>query len=431
MKRFLALIMCFIFILSLSATAFAANPVSATEEWLSDWNERTAAAGKIWQNPGKDENDRVFTWLSNDFNNTFTYSDGINKFNIIPQSCIMLHGVLNKVELIDLKDGKYTYRYTADQKTYSGTFSVDTKTPSFTAMFCADPQLGRSGDNSEKAVQDDAYGWERTVERAAENNAELILCAGDQVNDGFSLSQYNALFSAKSLKNIPFAPTAGNHDFYSPLFELYFGESGHNAIGNDYYFSYGNAVFIVLDSNNIITPSHKKTVSDALNAYPDATWRVIMLHHGAYSSCADEFTNKLCAGTLKDLFDKFDIDLVLSGHNHFYSRTYPIYKGGISTLGTVYFEAGSASGGKCSNYDTENSEFIVHSVPLQEASYSLLTFTEDTINVTSYKTDSDECFDSFTVVNTKTEETSRHFGLFSSIIAFFERIISYIPVLYK
>lgn len=99
-------------------------------------------------------------------------------------------------------------------------------------------------------------------------------------------------------------------------------------------------------------------------------------------------------------------------------------------MGTVYFEAGSASGSKCSNYDTSASEYIVHSVPLQEASYSLLTFTEDTINVTSYLTDSDEIFDTFTVVNTKTAESSPHFGIFSKIIAFFEKLFSYIPVLY-
>ncbi len=430
MKKLTVLLICLLMLLSFSFSVFAANPVEATAEWLEDWETRTAASGKILQSPGEDENDRVFTWFSEDFNNTFTYSNGTSKFTLTPQSTITLHGVLHTVRLSDLTDGSYKYTYTADGVTYDGTFSVKTKDKTFTAMFCADPQLGRSGDNSEKAVQDDTYGWERTLRSAERNGAELILSAGDQVNDGYSLMQYNALFSPDTFGNIPFAPTAGNHDFYSPLFSLYFSDTGTDSLGNNYYFSYGNAVFIVLDSNNIITPIHKKTINDAISAYPDAVWRVIMLHHGAYSSNADEFTNMICAGTLKSTFDEYDIDLVLSGHNHFYSRTYPIYQGGISSIGTVYFEAGSASGSKCSSFDTSEDELIVHSVDLKEASYSLLTFGEDTIEVNSYLTDSGEIFDSFTVVNTDSSIDIPVFGLLAKIVAFFEKLISYIPVLY-
>lgn len=429
MKRLLTLFTAIIMVISLTCSAFAANPVAATDQWLADWDARVTSTGKMWQTPGEDENDRVFTWISGDYNNTFTYSDGTSSFTVIPVSTITLQGVVHTVELCDLKDGSYKFRYTADGKSYDGAFTVAAKTSGFTAAFCADPQLGRSGDNSEKAVQDDTYGWERTIVSAQNNGAELILCAGDQVNDGFSLTQYNALFSPDTLKSTPFAPTAGNHDFYSPLFPLYFGTAGNDGFGNNYYFSYGNALFIVLDSNNIITAVHKRTIQKAISENPDALWRVVMLHHGAYSSNADEFTNKLCAGTLKDTFDEADIDLVLSGHNHFYSRTYPVYNGGISTVGTVYFEAGSASGGKCSSYDTSDSEYIVHSVQLSEASYSLLTFTDDTIEINSYRTDSGEIFDSFTVVNTDKNEVS--VSLLSKLIAFFGNLFSFIPALFS
>lgn len=430
MKNLTALLLSLLMLISFCSTVFAANPVKATEEWLSDWEDRASVSGKIWQSPGKNENDRVFSWLSEDIDSSFTYSDGVSKFTITPLSTITLNGVLHRVELDSLYDGDYKYTCTADGKEITGTFSVDTKDSTFTAMFCSDPQLGRSGDDRVDAVQDDTYGWERTLRSAERNGTELILSAGDQVNDGFSQLQYNALFSPDTLGNIPFAPTAGNHDFYSPLFSLYFSDTGIDSTGNNYYFSYGNALFIVLDSNNIITPVHRKTVNDAVNEYPDAVWRVIMLHHGAYSSGADEFTNRICGGSLKSTFDEYDIDLVLSGHNHFYSRTYPIYKGGISTVGTVYFEAGSASGGKCSSYDTSSDSLIVHSVDLKEASYSLLTFNEDTIEINSYLMDSGEIFDSFTVVNTDSSEDIPHFGLIARIISFFRNLFASIPVLY-
>lgn len=430
MKKITALFMCLIMILSLSVTVCAANPVEATEDWLADWDNRVSETGKMWQSPGETENDRVFSWISASFSEEFTYSDGKESHTAEIKNTIAVKGVLHRVTLTDLEDGEYTFTCTADGKSLKGSFSVAATDKTFTAVFCSDPQLGRSGDNSEKAVQDDTYGWERTLGSAKKNGAELILSAGDQVNDGFSLMQYNALFSPETLSSIPFAPTAGNHDFYSPLFPLYFSDCGKNSIGNNYYFSFGNAVFVVLDSNNIITPMHKKTISDAVNEYPDAAWRVIVLHHGAYSSCADEFTNKICAGTLKNTFDEYEIDLVLSGHNHFYSRTYPIYNGGISSVGTVYFEAGSASGGKCSNYDTSENDLIVHSVNLNEATYSLLTFGEDTITVNSYLTDSGKIFDTFTIVNTDSSKEIPRFGLFAKIVNFFKNLISYVPILY-
>lgn len=419
-----------VMLLCCSVVAFAAHPVPATEQWLADWSEREAASGKLWQSPGENENDRVFSWLSGNMNNTFTYTDGSEEKTLNADTGIGLGSIVNTVKLYDLADGSYTYTYTADGKTYEGEFTVSVNDGSFVAMFCSDPQLGRSGDNSTEAVQNDTYGWERTLESAYANGAEIVLSTGDQVNEGFSLTQYNALFSPSVLKKMPFVPTAGNHDFYSPLFSLYFGENGVSEAGNDYYFCYGDVLFIVLDSNNVVAPVHIATINNAVNAFPEANWRVVMMHHGAYSSCADDFTSKLCAGTLTDAFDNHDIDLVLSGHNHFYSRTYPLFNGEISAVGTVYFEAGSASGGKCSHYDTSGAEYIVHSHDLNEASYSLLSFTEDTIEVSSYNTDTGEIFDTFTVYNTEKAEI-QHLGIFTALVHFFEKILSFIPALFN
>ena len=430
MKKILVLFLALAMLFVSAAPAFAAHPVPATEQWLTDWAERESSSGKIWQSPGEQENDRVFSWMSKDMNNTLTYSDGTEEKTVKATVKIGIGSVVNTVKLYDLNDGTYTYTYTADGKSYSGEFTVSVNDGKFVAMFCSDPQLGRSGDDSTEAVQNDTYGWERTLESAYSKGAEIVLSTGDQVNDGFSLMQYNALFSPAVLKKMAFAPTAGNHDFYSPLFSLYFGESGVSEAGSDYYFCYGDVLFIVLDSNNIMAPMHIATINNAVSAYPDAAWRVVMMHHGAYSSCADDFTSKLCAGTLTDTFDKHDIDLVLSGHNHFYSRTYPLYNGEISAVGTVYFEAGSASGGKCSHYDTTGAEYIVHSYDLSEASYSLLTFSEETIEVSSYNTDTGELFDTFTVYNTEKAEI-QHLGIFTALVHFFEKIFSFIPALFN
>jgi len=426
MKKTVSVILVALMLAFSVITVFAANPVTADEGWKAEYADRNSADGKIIVMPGADRNDIKFRWISSNYGSAFTYTDAdgsTEKATVI--TTITSAGITNTVSLSDLDAGVYDYTVTADGKTYGGTFTVTEEDAAFTMAYTTDAQIGRSDKNSEEAVDNDSYGWYRTVNAAVEKGAEIILSGGDEANKSSVKSQYNQFLSNDTLRNVRLACTKGNHDVTGTNYDAYFGATGNDFIGNDYFFAYGNALIIVLDSNIVSSLMHTATIASAVSAYPDATWRIVMLHHSAYSPDADETINYTNGLYLTDIFDRYDIDLALSGHDHNYSRTYALTADEKDVNGTVYMQANTASACNIHNFDASSYPKIEFSYELQEASYSLLTVTEDTITVNSYTTDSDVCFDTFTLTKgetTQTEDTT----LFGRIIALFAKLISFV-----
>ena len=79
--------------------------------------------------------------------------------------------------------------------------------------------------------------------------------------------------------------------------------------GSDYYFSYGDVLYIVLNSNNRNAAEHSKLMEKAIKSAPNAKWKVVAFHHDIYGSGQPP------------LMDKCDIDFCLTGHDHSYART--------------------------------------------------------------------------------------------------------------
>ena len=79
----------------------------------------------------------------------------------------------------------------------------------------------------------------------------------------------------------------------------------------------------MLNTNNYNAAEHQKTVEEAIAAYPDATWRIVTLHQDLYGSGYDhsDTDGMILRTQLTPIFDANDIDVVLQGHDHTYSRT--------------------------------------------------------------------------------------------------------------
>ena len=54
--------------------------------------------------------------------------------------------------------------------------------------------------------------------------------------------------------------------------------------GSDYYFSYGDVLYIVLNSNNRNAAEHSKLMEKAIKSAPNAKWKVVAFHHDIYGS---------------------------------------------------------------------------------------------------------------------------------------------------
>ena len=219
-------------------------------------------------------------------------------------------------------------------------------------IYVGDPQVGASKGQTQDgaelvpddgaantAARNDGFSWNRTLNTALAENPDVnfVISAGDQVNKTGAAKEeeYASYLSADALTSLPVATTIGNHDSLNPDYAYHFNnpnntENGKTAAGGDYYYSYGDGLFIVLNTNNYNVAEHQNTIEEAVKAYPDATWRVVTIHQDIYGSGLDhsDTDGMILRTQLTPIFDANDIDVVLQGHDHTYSRSKLLYGDG-------------------------------------------------------------------------------------------------------
>ena len=148
---------------------------------------------------------------------------------------------------------------------------------------------------------------------------------------------YKTLLDAK----VEFFATLGNHDdpnqrFYKPF----------NMGGQRYYtFKKGNVRFFSLDSN-YMDPVQIAWLEKELKA-SGSDWKIPYFHHPLYSSGMHGSQVDL-RKVVEPLFVKYGVDVVFSGHEHFYQRTKP-------QQGITYFVSGA--GGQLRRGDLQKADF--------------------------------------------------------------------------
>ena len=195
----------------------------------------------------------------------------------------------------------------------------------------------RCGNNLKKA-----FNWSSSLNAALEKTNDqlsFVVSAGDQIqtrkkkspNKDASKSEieYTGYLSPEALKSLPVATTVGNHDADNANYTYHFNrtnasELGSNkVVGGDYYFKYGNALFIMLNTQDTNVAEHKQFIEQTVAANKDCKWRIVTLHQDIYGSAEHsnepEITN--LRYQLTRIFEQNDVDVVLTGHDHAYSRS--------------------------------------------------------------------------------------------------------------
>ena len=260
----------------------------------------------------------------------------------------------NKVTATGLKENKTYYSSYDNGNGYTKPAKYTTKsTNNFSFAFVGDPQIGSSNelkgkdtkefyDAQSNAVKSDAFNWSSTLNAALEKTDDqlsFVVSAGDQIqttkkklpNKDASKSEieYTGYLSPEALKSLPVATTVGNHDADNANYTYHFNrtnasELGSNkVVGGDYYFKYGNALFIMLNTQDTNVAEHKQFIEQTVAANKDCKWRIVTLHQDIYGSAEHsnepEITN--LRYQLTPIFEQNDIDAVLTGHDHAYSRS--------------------------------------------------------------------------------------------------------------
>lgn len=183
-------------------------------------------------------------------------------------------------------------------------------------------------------------------------DAAFYIMAGDLVNRGADRDDWDSLFAnaAGVYDRRTLVPVLGNHEYQGGSPKLYLQQftlmtNGPANIEKEkaYAFEYSNALFVVLDSN-LPAASQTNWLEQVLST-SKATWKFVTYHHPAYSS-GPKRDNKAVRDLWTPIFDKYQVDMALQGHDHAYLRTYPM-KGqkrvGSPQEGTVYIVSVSGS----------------------------------------------------------------------------------------
>jgi predicted phosphodiesterase len=384
--------------------------------------------------PGGDETERTFSW----------HTRGMNKKGVVELSQLDEEGNVlssetfesgveailrgfsrHKATITGLEENQlYSYRFGDGHRAWSESYTFRTQAPEdgdFNFLFFGDPQIG-AGDGA----RIDADGWDRTVTTAMEMfpDTAFLVSAGDQVNTAYNLKQYDGWFFPEELTTYPIMSIVGNHD-YTP-FADYFNppnETGLGAddAGSDFYFTYGNTLFIALNTQRNNIEEHREAMELAVAENPEATHRIVLMHKSIYSSADHARDEDVLAfrDGLVPVFDELDIDVALMGHNHVYVRTYQM-KGDAVVEEIAYDEAGAAVDPEGTLYLTGNSAsdskyndmqdssvyecYAAVALQLEEPTFMNVEVTDDSLTFTTYKTADQSVVDAYSIVKVDSGE---------------------------
>jgi len=241
----------------------------------------------------------------------------------------------NKVTVIGLEPSTaYAYRVGTGSEWSNNVFTFNTQNPNrkYSVIALGDPQVSSS-----------TVLWENTVRQAARRapDAAFIISAGDQTNSN-TLNDVNGYVLPSQLRSFPVMAIVGNHDNdlnstsepsetdvgYLALLYQWPNDgmkAGQQLGGWDYYFSYGNTLYISVNSNEKDIEAHRTFMRQAIASHPDAAWKIAVFHHDLYGVGDHAGTGYGDAQQMQadwgPFMDEFGIDVAFNGHDHIYARS--------------------------------------------------------------------------------------------------------------
>ena len=185
-------------------------------------------------------------------------------------------------------------------------------------------------------------------------STDFVIHTGDFVENSKYESQWTGMLHANFsyFSKIPVMSISGNHEttYLNGSNETYehfhykMPQQSDTKLGFYYSFTYGNAKFIMLNTNRL---NGTKLTDDQyqwlVNELKDntATWTIVAMHNpiysaGVYGSNPDR--NSIALGLraqLQPIFAKYGVDIVLQGHDHLISKTNPLNSAGVAAAETM------------------------------------------------------------------------------------------------
>jgi len=222
----------------------------------------------------------------------------------------------------------------------------------------------------------------KVVEQILKHDVDLVLHTGDMVDSGKVYEQWRRQFFAPIAPlaaTVPYLTALGNHEGNAKHYFDYFSHPG-----NERYFAFpfANARLICLDSNSWIARGREseqyKWLEEELKRPTDAAWTFVAFHHPLFSAHATREINSLRWDWAPLLCEAGSpVDAILTGHDHFYARSFPISTiTGQPVRGVPSY---TTAGGGAWPYKCEEKDYIAFARTIYH--FTLMEFDADRVTV--------------------------------------------------
>lgn len=223
------------------------------------------------------------------------------------------------------------------------------------------------------------------AERMAAREPDVVIHVGDLVYTAGARQDYPFKFydpNERLLHRAFFMPSLGNHDCATRrgqpmLDEFVLPENGPPGVPaeRNYWFDFGDARFVALDSNvasepyggvltaeqmgERVAPWLRQVLTDC-----DARWKFVYFHHPIYTGSPNHSIED--HPWMRDVFlpviEETGVDMVFAGHNHLYERSASMRGGEIVAdgAGTVYITTGAGGVNRYPEADTPPAFIVSH-----------------------------------------------------------------------
>ena len=406
-----ALAVVSLFTLSFTSFATGTKAGEITDATFSD----------VIMNVGANETERNITWYSN-YNTAgavqyatasgasfpSVYSTAIARVTEANESGSYVY----KATLTGLEPNTtYVYRLVTGN-TYSDvrTFKVNEFGDNFSFVYVADPQTG----GLTYKVK-----WENVLSSLKTNfpAASFIVSGGDQIATATSEQNYE-YFIVDETSKIAIAPSNGPAHDNAVLYRDHYNlpnlssEYGVTPATADYYYTYNNVLFVHFNIESKDANEHIEFLERAINNNPEALWTVVVMHFSLYSGGSEN--HSALGNALVGRMNELGVDIVLSGHDHFYVRSklmssYDVESGDAvvnntvtDPTGTLFVCADTATGEGTYTQTRDHHTALYVPNPSRRLNAMIFEVTETSLSFKSYYLDgsSPEMFDEFTINRT-------------------------------
>ncbi len=230
---------------------------------------------------------------------------------------------------------EYYYQVSCAGVSYAGSFysAPDSTETSLSFMVYGDTR-------SNFMVHDSIAGAMVSIYRTRPEFQTILFGAGDMVKyGGYEVSWQKEFFNEEQtnlrrrMMDVPYVQCPGNHELYE---KLYLGLNLDTPLLGKYFpypyvdrrywsLDYGPAHFTIVDQypadyngRGLISPEELAWIQDDLST-SSSDWKFVILHEPGWS-CGSHSNNDDVQKLLQPIFEACGVQIVFSGHNHYYAR---------------------------------------------------------------------------------------------------------------